>query len=64
MIVLTSVFGFKGKIGTSRRWDGAKWVDSHTEFYRVSLQQLWIIPPQEPQEIVMFYVDLNLVKHA
>ena len=38
-------------------------MDSHTEFYRVFLQ-LWIIPPQEPQEIAMFYVDLNLVKHA
>ena len=38
-------------------------MDGHSEFYMVSLQ-LWIVPPQESQEVTMFHVNLYLMKHA
>ena len=38
-------------------------MNGHTELYRVSLH-LWVVPPQESQEVAVFHIDLYLVEHC
>lgn len=38
-------------------------MDGHAELCRVSLH-LWVVPPQESQQVAVFHIDLYLVEHC